>query len=443
MVTGTRLSALRNLLRTKGDSASNIKKHAAARAARMMAETPRLSAAELRSNPRTRRNAFPEPIHAFLSMFACLSVIACHEPMLAPAGDRSLPGQGGEKREGGRSGVSKLERLMNLIAMLLEARRPVTLEQIRNSIPGYQQESAASFKRMFERDKSELREMGIPIRVEPLDAFGEETGYRIPKEEYYLPEVNFTPEEKVALLLVHRFASGGLIPLSREASSALLKLSPDLGGAGPLREARPAPVRFDHPAESVEKLSALWEASVRRKTVRFAYRSLGSSKPRERRLDPYGMYFDRGAWYVVGYCHLRGERRSFRVSRVESEVVLEHPDHPGPDFEKPPDFKLSDYSRVLPWEFEEGSPQEAEVRLSPRIAWWVERDLGDIYPFRYLEDGSGVIRVTVRNEDAFCNWVLSFAEDAEVISPRNLRERIRNRLLDMLRGLEGGQDGRS
>ncbi len=211
----------------------------------------------------------------------------------------------------------------------------------------------------------------------------------------------------------------------------------------PVRAAFPAPVRFQNPAESAEKLSAFWEASVRRKTVRFAYRSLGSSEPRERLLDPYGMYFDRGAWYVVGYCHLRRDRRSFRISRVESDVVLVRPDEPGPDFEKPSDFRLSDYSRVLPWEFEEGSSQEAEVRLSPRIAWWVERDLGDVYPFRYLEDGSGVIRVKVRNEDAFFNWVLSFAEDAEVLSPRRLRERMRDRLQEMLARLEGERYGRS
>ncbi len=443
MVTRGRLSALRNLLRFTRGSTSSIRKQEAESAARRRAVVPRLSAAELSSSPRTSRAVFVELIHTFLYSRACISAAVRNMPMLASGGDKSLPGESGEKRVGGRSAVSKLERLMNLIAMLLEARRPVTLEQIRNSIPGYQQESAASFKRMFERDKSELREMGIPIRVEPLDAFGEETGYRIPKEDYYLPEVDFTPEEKVALLLVHRFASGGLIPLSREASSALLKLSPDLGGANPLGGARPVPVRFDHPAEALEKLGAFWEASVRRKTVRFAYRSLGSSKPRERLVDPYGMYFDRGAWYVVGHCHLRGEMRIFRVSRVESDVVLEHPENPGPDFERPPDFRLSDHSRVLPWEFEEGAPQEAEVRLSPRIAWWVERDLGDIYPFRYLEDGSGVIRVTVRNEEAFCNWVLSFAEDAEVLSPPGLREAVRRRLRGILRGLEGGRDVRS
>ncbi len=332
--------------------------------------------------------------------------------------------------------MNKLERLMNLVAMLLEVRRPATLEQIRNSIPDYRkQRSMASFKRMFERDKSELREMGIPIRVEPVDAFGEETGYRIPKEEYYLPEVEFTLEEKAALLLVSRFASGGMIPLSREASSALLKLSPDLGRSGeegPLR----IPVRFAHPAESPEALSKLWEASVRRKTVRFAYRSLGSPEVRERSLDPYGIYFDRGAWYVVGFCHLRNEVRSFRLSRMD-RVELVNPDSPDPDFRRPAEFRLRDYSRVLPWEFEEGTEYQAEVRLSPRIAWWVERDLGDVYPFRCLEDGGAVIKVRVRNEDAFFDWVLSLAEDAEVLSPPGLREKTVRRLEEMLEYLEG------
>ena len=116
--------------------------------------------------------------------------------------------------------MNKAERLINLIAMLLETNRPVTLERIRSSIPGYQQASMSSFKRMFERDKSDLREMGIPIQVEPVDPFGEETGYRILKEEYYLPEIDFTPEEKVALPLVNRLSSGEVTPLPREASAA-------------------------------------------------------------------------------------------------------------------------------------------------------------------------------------------------------------------------------
>lgn len=333
--------------------------------------------------------------------------------------------------------MNKAERLINLIAMLLEAKRPVTLERIRSSIPGYQQSTMASFKRMFERDKSDLREMGVPIHVEHVDPFGEEVGYRIPKQEYYLPEIEFTQEEKVALLLVNRLSMGEVIPLSRETHSALLKLSPDLGAGSRIGQPGSPPWRFGAQSGSVEDLTALWGAVVERRTVRFTYRSLGEGEERERSLDPYGLYFDKGTWYVVGFCHLREEIRSFRVSRIRSGVELAHPGREGPDFERPPDFRLEDYARILPWEFEEGSEYRAVVRFSPRIAWLVERDLGDVYRFEPRKDGGGTLHVRVRNEEGFLNWVLSFAEDAEVVSPLELRKKVRARLrltLDKLGG---------
>ena len=340
--------------------------------------------------------------------------------------------------------MNKAERLIDLIAMLLEAQRPVTLERIRHSIPGYGQATMPSFKRMFERDKSELREMGIPILVEPVDAFGEEMGYRIPKEEYYLPEIAFTQEEKVALLLVNRLSSEEVTPLSREAGAALHKLSPDLGDGSRQVQTMSRYWRFAPPREPAEGLTVLWEAAAGRRTVRFVYHSLGKGKgkgkARERELNPYGLYFDRGAWYVVGYCHLRKEIRSFRISRIESTVEPVHTGEEGPDFDRPPDFKLEDYSRVLPWEFEEGARYEARVLFSPRIAWQVEKDLGDAYRFEPSEDGGGILHVTVRNEDAFLSWVLSFAEDAEVLSPPQLRDSVKERLLLMLGKLGGGGD---
>ncbi|OFW56826.1 MAG: hypothetical protein A2V52_02820 [Actinobacteria bacterium RBG_19FT_COMBO_54_7] len=336
--------------------------------------------------------------------------------------------------------MNKAERLINLIAMLLEAKNPVTLDRIRTSIPGYQQASMPSFKRMFERDKSDLREMGVPIQVEPLDAFGEDLGYRIPKEEYYLPEIRFTPEEKVALLLVNRLSSGQVVPLSKEAGAALLKLSPDLGDGS--RLGHPAvrqQWKFSSQSESSEGLSILWDASVRRRSVLFTYRSLGERGAVERKLDPYGLYFDRGVWYIVGYCHLRRQVRSFRISRIESMVEQAHPESEGPDFERPKDFSLRDHSRVLPWEFEEGAEYEAAIRFSPKIAWLVERDLGDVYRFEPGEDGGGILYVTVRNEDAFMSWLLSYAEDAEVITPQALRAKVKDHLAAILKQLGGGR----
>ena len=141
---------------------------------------------------------------------------------------------------------------------------------------------------------------------------------------------------------------------------------------------------------------------------------------------------------MVGFCHLRGEVRCFRVSRIESEVEFTRPEGEGPDFSHPEDFRLEDHARILPWEFEEGAPREARVRFSPRMAWLVERDFGDLYRFEGTPDGGGVLEVTVRNEDAFLNWVLSYAEDAEVLSPPELREKLRRRLEKLLKSLGDG-----
>src|SRR5439155_320752 len=94
--------------------------------------------------------------------------------------------------------VQKVERLVNLIALLLNTRRPLTVEEIRNTIPGYQQEDYSSFKRMFERDKEELRSLGIPIERRYTDVWEVEEGYLISKDRYYLPELDLTPDEMAA-----------------------------------------------------------------------------------------------------------------------------------------------------------------------------------------------------------------------------------------------------
>ena len=222
----------------------------------------------------------------------------------------------------------------------------------------------------------------------------------------------------------------------------LLALEPDNPRLAKRALSHPAvvkAVRLHLERESEEALNRLWQAAVECRTVRFVYRSpgKGKGKARERELDPYGLYLERGSWYVVGFCHLRGEIRCFRVSRIESRVEFARPDGEAPDFARPADFRLEEHARILPWEFEEGEPYTARVRFSPRMAWQVERDLGEVYRFEGAADGGGVLEVTVRNEEAFLNWVLSYAEDAEVLSPAELREKVRRRLEKLLKSLGG------
>jgi proteasome accessory factor B len=94
-----------------------------------------------------------------------------------------------------------LERLLNLLALLLNATRPLTFEEIRARVPAYQQDDLASAKRMFERDKDALRDVGVPVDLTSTDVWEVEKGYRIVKERYYLPDIDFTPDEMWALFV--------------------------------------------------------------------------------------------------------------------------------------------------------------------------------------------------------------------------------------------------
>src|SRR5207248_5237416 len=110
--------------------------------------------------------------------------VAAHGVLGARRG-RSRPRRPGAVRRL-RPPTDRLERLINLIAALLEAERPLTSEELHQRLPGYA-ENQAAFRRSFERDKDALREMGIPLALEAVDASQPHLeGYRIPKDEYYL-----------------------------------------------------------------------------------------------------------------------------------------------------------------------------------------------------------------------------------------------------------------
>jgi predicted DNA-binding transcriptional regulator YafY len=314
--------------------------------------------------------------------------------------------------------------------MLLDSRRPVTLEEIHDSVQGYGQEDMSAFKRMFERDKKELRELGIPIELQPTDPFGEEMGYRIPKEAYYLPEISFDHDERLALWILHKLVREGGFPFGEEVRGAMYKLAPDLGGEG-MDTKVPLGWLDAEGGGAAENLALLLRAVIGQKRVKMLYRSLHDREPQEREVDPYGLYFKQGCWYLVGHCHLRGGLRSFRVSRIHGEAEMTQAAKKGPDFRRPTDFKVEDYAKRAPWEFEEGPEFVALIRFSPKLAWWIRESMAHLYPFKGEKDGGGLLEVKARNRDTLLSWVLSFGEDAEVVSPTELRKAMRERLLKM------------
>jgi proteasome accessory factor B len=318
--------------------------------------------------------------------------------------------------------VRKAERLLNLVAMLLETSRPVTAQQIRETIPGYDQDSWETFKRMFERDKDELREMGIPVELGPTDPWEVEEGYRIPKDRYYLPELNLAEDEMAALVL-----AAGLVRMEDPdaARTALLKLSGDAGPPAP--GAARLPWLTADLGLAAPGLAKAFAAVADRKQVTFRYR--GRQSEHTRTVDPYGLVHRKGAWYLIGYDHTSEQQRSFRLDRVVGDVHQLDPGHAGPDFAVPAGFRPQAALELPP--FLQGEVvATARVRFLPSTAWWAGREAPwlDLVP---AGDGTSEVTLGVADVGGFIEWVLWYGDGAEVLAPPHLRDAIRQRLEEL------------
>lgn len=285
-----------------------------------------------------------------------------------------------------------MERLTNLVLFLLEANRPLTLSELTDAVGGYPEVGEAR-RRSFERDKSLLRQEGVPIKSVPLDG-PEQSGYVIAKDEYYLPELGLTEEEQVALNL----AASAVRWEGGAGADVALKL-------GLFREDNQAPAVF---LESVPWLAELEAASRRRSVVRFDYRS------KAREVEPYGIASKAGHWYLVGKDRSRNALRRFRVDRIETEPSFGDPG----GFERPPEIDIARELPGAPWELGEGEPLEATVAVSSLVASEVAAEVGEAgVPG---ESGEVVFRILVSDRDAFRSWMLGWGHHGRVLGPPEL-----------------------
>lgn len=308
-----------------------------------------------------------------------------------------------------------LERLVNLVALLLDSRRPLTFGQIRAKMPeAYGQEDLQSAKRMFERDKDVLRDVGVPIDVVATDVWDVEQGYVIAKDRYYLPEIDFAPEEISALLVAAH--SGGPDDAAEQAVRKLL-----YGSEGGLLSAT-SQTAFAPEAGTIDgRLTAAAEAIAERKGVRFAYRTSRGIES-ERVVDPWGLVFRGGHWYLVGLDRERGEIRAFRLSRAAGD--LQEHGEAGPP---PPGFRAAHHVQVGP--FGPGEAEErARVAFSPEVAWWATRDVEGAAVEGTRTDGWVEVGLPAAPGDALVSWILSFGPDAMVLEPESVRSEIVSRL---------------
>jgi predicted DNA-binding transcriptional regulator YafY len=303
--------------------------------------------------------------------------------------------------------MRRIERLINLIAALLDSERPMTADEIRAEIAGYDSDSIDAFRRAFERDKADLKAMGIPMETRE-DPSGEPPGYTIPKDRYYLPQLDLEPDELAAL----RIAADALLGVGEEAESGVMKLAV---GA---EDAPWSGVRLTWNAEVAAAeplLASLYQAISDRHSVSFDYRSSAAQVTKRREVEPYGILHRRGHWYLVGRDRAAEDIRTFKVGRIEGTI------EGGDPFVAPDDFDVS--THVVG----EDTTEIAIVRFSQRIAWWATQAFPEDR-VRAAPAGAVDVEMPAASTEALISFVLWWGPDAQILVPPSARAALVERL---------------
>jgi proteasome accessory factor BC len=321
--------------------------------------------------------------------------------------------------------TEKLIRQLSLISYLMAERRPVTAVEIRRDVEGYSGMNEDAFARRFYADRSELESLRIQLTVErPADGAAEQEHYSLRPENFHLPPIAFTDKELAALqtslsLLDGEFAYAEPLRL------ALQQIT--WGRPSPLGAPEQRSVALGITASAgghdlSARLAKVETAIFRNKTIVFDYYTMERDEVSPRRVDPYHLLFQGGQFYLLGYAHEREAIRVFRLSRIRGKVSYatkaEH------DFHRPADFDPREYANRADWQLGEQAGI-AEILISGRIAWQIERHFGRYGETEAPPDGSGedgeiLFRTSYSSPRSIIAWVLGLGPHARLLGPEEL-----------------------
>jgi len=320
---------------------------------------------------------------------------------------RELPDKARRGRSIRRVSTEKVERLLTLLQVLLDAGTPITSQEIRSRVPGYSDDDVA-FRRAFERDKAELGDLlGHPIRAEPVPASDPpQEGYRLRPADAYLRDPGLTSEERRAVAV----AASAVRLSGIDPRRATAKVGADDGG-------RAGTPRTELPADAA--VVTLFQAVTERREATFTYRG------EVRVVHPWRLRFARGRWYLSAFDTGRDGERLFRLDRIQGEVALgERGAFTAPEGGRGGADLLDE-----PWALGDQPVQEVRIRFAPGRADAARRAAPRARA-TVAPDGSLVLALDVRMVPALRTFVLGFGEDAEVLSPSAVRD-------DVVAWLEG------
>ncbi len=301
-----------------------------------------------------------------------------------------------------------IERILNLLAFLLTVDRPVTADEIRHTVKGYDQPNDEAFRRTFERDKDLLRSLGVPLVLTHTDIWEVELGYLVPTDEYAIDDPGLSDEERSALLLAAQAVRFGGQPTEL---GAIFKL----GGA---RSSTDSGMLYADLGHDLDLLGSLYGAVTARSLTSFVY------KGRERVVEPYGLVHRFGHWYLAA--QERGGDRLVKAFRVDRMVGLSIDDAPN-SFIRPEGFVARD--ALESFSPDPASSTRAGVRFDTDVAGVALRQATGA---REVErDATSVlVEIPMTSQRSVIGWVLGFDGRAVIEYPKELR----NAFVDFLGG---------
>jgi proteasome accessory factor C len=327
--------------------------------------------------------------------------------------------------------TEKLIRQLSLISYLMAERRPVTALEIRRDVEGYSAMNEDAFARRFYADRSELESLGIALTVErPVDGVAEQENYSLRPENFHLPAIAFTDGELAALQTALTLLDGEFA-YAEPLRLALQQIS--WGRTNPLAAPEQRGVALGITASAgghdlSQRLAKIETAIFRNKTITFDYYTMARDDTGTRRVDPYHLLFQGGQFYLLGHSHERGALRVFRLSRIRGKVAYatkaEH------DFKgRPAGFDPRAYANRADWQFGDAT-EAAEIWISERIAWQIERHFGRFGEVRGAGGETGDIVFETRYADRrqLAAWVLRLGEHARVLGPPELERELHDRI---------------
>ncbi len=308
----------------------------------------------------------------------------------------------------------RIERLVHMITLLEGSHKKWTAGDLADYF--------SISERTFHRDRQTLEKIGVPLYYDP-----QKKTYNI-LDTYSFSPPEFTRDEAIALTLAARTYQSENSPYKKELDMALAKMLNALPESirDVINNLEDRMVTLNNPSVDLtryqELITELEKAIEAGKRLQIEYNSLADSETRERKLDPYNLILKNGACYLVGYCHLREDIRTFRIDRINDYMVLKE------TYERPENFSADKYFRYS-WGIERGSDYKVELvfkgvaaRVVREYNWHPSQELKE------LSDGKLLFKVRTGSTMEIKRWILSFGSEVEIKGPDWLFEEIKQDL---------------